>query len=521
MDRPGQAATLDAPESGSRPGVSLGRQTIAAAHWRFASSAIQGVLQLGIGVLLARRLLPSDFGVIGLAAVVVGFATLAADLGLGPALIQRQPLTDRHIRIGFTVSTLLGCALALLVFATAGFWARLMEASALGPVLRVEALLFVFVGVGTAALALLRRSLQFRKLFAIEASSYVIGYAFVAVAMAYRGFGVWSLVWGALVQRFLASGLAVLWVRHPIRPLLARKELREMLGFGLVVSLNQLVNYAARNGDNAVVGRWLGPASLGLYARAFNVMAVPLGQVDALMWNVLFPALSRIQREAARFRQAYLLGVQVTCLTAVPLMATLAVAAPHLIVSLYGVRWAGTVAPFQVLCFAGPFRVVSSVAGTVAHASGRVHAELARQLGYALLVITGSVVGLPYGITGVAVGVTAAVVIMYLWMGQLSVRISGCAWRDFITAQVPGWLLGMGVGLCGLAVRLALEAWGAPSPWILAGLMLVCAAAIPLGLYLLPRDARLEELFTRLGRAAAGLPPVVRNGVLRVLRTPG
>lgn len=520
LDTPQPPASLDATDASAVPGAGLGRRVITAAHWRFASSAIQGVLQLGVGVLLARRLPPADFGVMALAAVVIGFSTLAADLGLGPALIQRHPMTARHTRVAFTVSLLAGGMLSLTIFASAGLLARALDAPTLRSVLRVEAWLFVIAAFGSTALSLLRRSLQFRRLFVIESGSYVVGYALVAVGMAYAGFGVWSLVWGALVQRFLTSGLAVLWGRHPLKPLVARTELRDLLGFGLGASLNQLVHYIARNGDNVVAGRGLGTAALGLYARAFNLMAVPLSYVDNVMWSVLFPALAQIHRDPRRFRQAYLLSVQVTCLVTVPLVAALAVAARPLILTLYGERWAGTVIPLQILCFAGPFRGIYNVAGAVSHAAGRVYAEMVRQVGFAVLVVAASIAGLRYGISGVAAGDAVAMVVMSFWMGQLSIRISGCSRREFLAVQIPGWLLGLGVGFCGFAVRSGLEAWGLPTPWVLAGVTLTCAALMPIGLYLLPAHARPAELFARLGQAAGGLPPFLRNGVLSVLRVP-
>jgi O-antigen/teichoic acid export membrane protein len=520
LDSPQPPASTAATPGSASAGATFGHRVITAAHWRFVSSAIQGVLQLGIGVLLARRLPPADFGVIALAAVVIGFATLASDLGLGPALIQRHPLTARHTRVAFTVSLLAGGVLSLVIFASAGLLAWAFDAPAVRPVLRVEAWLFVMAGFGSTALSLLRRSLQFRRLFMIEAGSYIVGYALVAVGMAYAGFGIWSLVCGALVQRALTSGAAVLWSRHPVRPLLARPELGDLLGFGVGASLNQLVHYAARNGDNVVAGRGLGPAALGLYARAFNLMSVPLSYIDNVMWSVLFPALSQIHGDQRRFRRAYLLSVQVTSLVTVPLVAALGVAAQPLVLTLYGERWAGTVIPLQLLCCAGPFRGIYNVAGAVSHAAGRVYAEMIRQIGFAILVVAASVAGLRYGIAGVAAGDAIAMMVMSVWMGQLSIRISGCSRREFLAVQVPGWLLGLGVGVSGFVVRSGLEAWGLSSPWVLVGVTLTCVALMPVGLYLLPGYARPTELFARLGQAAHHLPPVLRNGVLSVLRVP-
>jgi O-antigen/teichoic acid export membrane protein len=501
-------------------GLDLGPRAMAAGQWRLASSALQVVLQLGVGVVLARLLPPADFGQIALATVVIGFASVVGDLGLGSSVIQRELLTPRLMRAAFTISVMWGSALAAVLLATAPLWARALSSPPLAAVLRAEALLFVFAGLGSTALAVLRRSLRFRQLFILETSSYVVGYALVATGMAFAGFGIWSLVCGALVQRLVASVLALGWVRHPMWPLLARNESRALMGFGIGASLTQLVNYVARNGDNAIVGRWLGTTMLGLYSRAFNLMALPLGYLDNVMWSVLYPVLAQLRSDRARFKRAYILSLQLTSVVAGPSMAALFVTAPHLITTLYGERWAGAVAPLQVLCCIGPLRSVYNVAGTVAHASGRVYAELARQIGYALLVLVGSLAGLRFGVTGVAWGVAVAVACMYLAMGHLSVRASDCDWRCFVRAQVPGWILGITVAACGLAVRVALEDRGVPRLWILIGTLLGCAIGLPVGLLLLPAGARPAELFARLGHSARLLPRILRDRVLWALRVP-
>src|SRR5690606_37376533 len=113
-------------------------------------------------------------------------------------------------------------------------------------------------------------------------SSYGIGYGVVAVALALLDFGVWSLVAGSLVQGVVACAVALALARHPVRPLLDRAEVRDLFDFGLGVILNRLVTYAAYNGDNLVVGRWLGTAALGLYGRAFQLVMFPLSHVGAV-----------------------------------------------------------------------------------------------------------------------------------------------------------------------------------------------------------------------------------------------
>ncbi len=500
-------------------GDTLAARAFSAARWRLASSLTQGGVQFAVGILLARLLPPADFGLVALAMVVTGLAALVADLGLGPALVQRRDLTERHQRAAFTASLLLGAAIAGAVALLARPAAAVMHAPPLAGVLRALSLLFVVGAFGVVPRALLQRRLRARALFAISLAAYLGGYAGVVAVLALRGFGAWSLVWGALVSALLDSVLALAVVRPPLRPLLARAELRELLGFGARASLNGVVNYGARNGDNVIVGRLLGPAALGLYGRAYNLMLLPLTYLGAATHAVLFPAFSEVQDDRARMKRGYLLAVQLTALVAAPVMAGMAVAAPHLVRALYGPAWGGMVPALQVLCAAGLFRAVYHLAGSVTAAAGRLGAELRRQVVYALLVVVGGGVGSRWGVTGVAVGVSVAIVYMYVAMSALALEIVGATRREFLAAQAPGLAVAACVGAAALAVRVPLERQGGAHPVaVFAAMLLACAAALPAALYLLPPRMRPDALIARARPGVLRLPRPLRAAAGRVLR---
>src|SRR5439155_23366379 len=115
------------------------------------------------------------------------------------------------------------------------------------------------------------------------------------------------------------------------------------LHFGFGAAMSACVNYVALNGDNFVVGRWSGAASLGLYNRAYTLMNLPFTYAASVMSGVLFPAFAYVQGEPVRLRRGYLLTTQITAVIAAPSMATMAVAAPHLVRALYGPQWSGVV----------------------------------------------------------------------------------------------------------------------------------------------------------------------------------
>ena len=308
-----------------------------------------------------------------LAYVALGLAQSIADLGLGSAIVRRAVVTDRHVRSAFTCSVIGGLSIAAVIAAAAPLGAAAMHDTTVTPVLRLLSVGIALRGTAVVADALLRRQLDFRRAFFIDTASYALGFGGVAVSLALHGYGVWSLVLGSLVQTLTASIAQLAVVRHPVRPLLARRELGDLLGFGFPAAASGCVNYMALNGDYFVVGRLMGAVNLGLYSRAYGLMNLPQTYAAAVMSSVMFPAIAQVQGEPARVRSGYLMVTRLTAMIAAPSMATLAVVAPHLVRCLYGSQWSGAVMPLQILSIAGYFRALYHLGGIVAQAVGRVY----------------------------------------------------------------------------------------------------------------------------------------------------
>jgi len=456
---------------------SLTTRTTRAAQWRISGSVVGAVSQLVVGVLLARLLTPADFGVTALAYVVLGLARPLGDLGMGSAIVQRAGLTDRHVRTAFTFSTLMGLVVVAVLVVVAPLGAAVMRDANVTPVLRVLSAGFAIRGTAVVADALLRRHLDFRRQVLIETASFVLGYGGVAVSLALLGHGVWSLVWGGLLQTLLWSGAQLVVVRHQVRPLLAWRELEDLLGFGGAAAVSACVNYVALNGDYFVIGRLMGAFNLGLYTRAYGLMNLPHTYAAGVMSSVMFPAFAEVQGEPARVRSGYLMVTRLTAMIAAPAMTTMAIVAPHLVRGLYGPQWTGAVVPLQILSIAGYFRALYHLGGVVAQSVGRVYGELWRQVTYAAAVIGGTIVGSRYGLPGVAVGVSVAIVYMFVATSHLALNATGTPWRLYLRIQL-GALVTAGV-TCGVAlfVRLLLEAWQASSAIIT--LAVLAGAAVP------------------------------------------
>ena len=425
-------------QTGNHDETPLASRAMRAASWRFATMAVSAGIQLSVGIVLARLLPPSDFGLVALAFVLSGFGQLLANLGIPNAVVQRGDLTERHIRAAFTISVILGILVAGVIWLGAPWSTLVFDEPELPKILRVYSVVFVVTGFSNTAGALARRELDFRTLFYVNIAGYVLGHAAVAITLAILGFGVWSLVAGRMGLQLVQAVLLFKWVRHSVRPILAREESRQLLRFGTGNALSGLLQYLAQSADKIVVGRWLGGAvPLGLYNRAYQQMRLASDNVGQLLVSVLFPTLAQLQTDKKRFGVAFLRSIELATLLTAPLMAGMVVAAPHLIVGLYGAKWEGSVQPFQVLALAGVLATLYPIATVAAEALGHVYAVSLRSGVFAGVVVILGIAAIPWGITGMGAAVVVSYGIVYFLISSLAIRAVDVSNREFIRAHLP------------------------------------------------------------------------------------
>ena len=434
-----------------------------------SGKAAYAVLQLIVLGILARLVSPADFGVVSAALVVIGFSAIVSQLGLGPALVQRPDLEPRHVDTAFTASILfgllLGAALWVMAPAAAGFF----RTAGVAPVLRALAWVFPLQGLGTAAESLARRDLRFRWLAMLDAKAYGVGYGIVGVGLALAGWGVWALVAGQIAEAVFRSAVLLRSRRPRIRPTLERRALGELMYFGSGFTVAKIANFFAVNGDNLVVGRMLGPAALGLYGRAYQLMSAPAASFGTVLDNALFPAMARVQRDLPRLRMAYRHGIALVAVVVLPVTATLFLLAPEFIHVVLGPRWTAVVLPFQVLAAGMVLHTTSKLGDSLVRATGAVYRRAWRQVVFAALVIVGSVIGQRWGIVGVACAAMFALSVNFLLMAQLSVSMAEMPWRDFWGAHLPALLVAAASAPIAWAMATALRHQELPPLVVLSG----------------------------------------------------
>jgi PST family polysaccharide transporter len=449
--------------------------------WTMGGKISNAVLQLVVLAVLARALRPADFGLVGTAMIVIAFSTVFSRLGIGPAIVQRSEIERRHLAAGFTASLALGFLTSAAVWLIAPACARFFRMPELASIIRVLAAIFPINALAVVPSAMLQRELRFKWLANIEVASYAVGYGLVGTALALAGWGVWALVAGQFAQAAFET-LVLLILRRPVvDEALQWAGLRDLLYFGSGHTVGRVGNYLAHELDNVVVGRWLGADAVGLYGRAYSLMAAPANLLADAIDLVSFPELSRMQNDTARLRAAYRQALALVALVVLPASIVLLVLAPEVVRVVLGEQWMRLVPIFQVFAIGMLFRTSYKLGDALAHSRGAVYQRAWRQAIYAGLVFVGAFVGKRWGPAGAAAGVLMAAMANFGLMAQLCLRLTGMSWTALLRSQLPAVLTSAVLGGAVWVVASVARQWtNQPIAIIMCALVAGSAVMLPL-----------------------------------------
>jgi O-antigen/teichoic acid export membrane protein len=415
----------------------------------FAKLCSQGTnftLRIGSLMVLARLLGPSDFGLVGMVMAVIGVLNLFKDFGLSTAAVQKADISDEQHSALFWLNMLVGGILAVLAAAMSPLIATLYHEPRLVAVTLVLAASFIINAAGVQHGTRLQRELRFTTLAVIEIVALAASIG-TAVGMALCGFKYWSLVAMAVISPFVNT--VCLWAVAGWIPAWPRRgvTLLPMVRFGATVTVNGLVVYVGYNLEKLLLGRSWGAAALGLYGRAYQLVNVPTDNMNSAAGGVVFAALSRLQAEPERLRSYFLKGYSLVLAVTLPLTIVCSLFAHDLILVLLGPKWDGA---DTILRFLAPtiliFALINPL-GWLLMSLGMVGRSLRIALVISPIVISGYLIGLPYGPQGVALGYSTA---MSLWVVPhiaWSVRGTGIRLRDVGAVLSRPLLSGLAAGL--------------------------------------------------------------------------
>ncbi|WP_049766291.1 lipopolysaccharide biosynthesis protein [Syntrophobacter fumaroxidans] len=480
----------------------LGRKAIRGGAAVMAAELGSNILRIGSITVLARLLLPEDFGLIAMVASLMVFAERFKELGLGDATVQKKEINHEQVSTLFWINILVCAGIALLLAGLSKTIAWFYQEPRLTAVSIVLASTFLLSGLVIQHHSLLRRQMRFGALAAIQLFS--TGFSIVvAIVLAYYDFGYWALVARELSRNvfvLIATFLVCAW-----RPGLPKRNigLGDFLFFGKNVTGYNMVHFFSRNFDKIIIGKLYGSFWVGIYANAYQLISVPVSQIQYPVNTVALPALSTLQGEPAEFRSHFEKLLRLMTFFSMPVVVFVALFADLVSNLLLGAKWTKAIPIFQVLAVGAFIEPVVYIVATALQAVGKTKEYFRLGLINAILFICCQGIGSLWGAIGVAAGVSSAVFLSLAVCLAYGLRHTPVKISSLLRGLAISSLCSLITALIMFGVRYAVG-WTFPTPWVIP--FLIGGAAIYIGVWLVVPGGRrqLSEYWDQIKGAIPG-----------------
>ena len=376
------------------------------------------IISRGLGfirtIVLARLLVPKDFGLFGIALLTFSAVEIFSRTGFQTALIQKKENAESYLNTAWTVSALRAVVLFFLLFVSAPLIAKLFNSPQATSVIKVIAISTLLSGFSNLGIVFFQKELEFNKQFIYEISGALIELT-VAITLAFILQNVWALVWGLLASSFIRFILS--YALHPFRPHfeLDKEKFKDLFTFGKWILGSGILAFLVTQGDDIFVGKMLGVTALGLYQMAFTLSNIPATEITNVISQVTFPTYSKFQDDLPRLREAYLKVLQLTAFLSFPIAGGIFLFAPDFVKIFMGNKWAPIIPTLKVLVFAGLFRSLLATTGPVLYAIGKPVVDTTWQMiRLLLLFLTIYPLSLRWGISGTSIAVLLSITVATL-----------------------------------------------------------------------------------------------------------
>lgn len=346
------------------------------------------IAQIVITSILARLIMPEEFGVIAIATILIYFIRIVADLGMGPAIIQNKSLDSEDYRSLFSVFLIIGVVLANIFYFSSNAIAIFYNNNELSIICKWMSLIVFFNTIGTIFDSLLMKEKKF-KFVAYRTLIVQITTGIIAIIAAFYGLGVYALVLQAVLSSIFI--FIVNYSQNRLKPSFKNisKSFCKVKSFSIYQFLFNIINYFTRNLDKLVVGKYLGTAMLGYYEKSYRLMMLPLQNLTDVVNPVMLPIFSQKDVSLDKIKEGYLKVIKAMAYVSFPLSAFLYFDARELILLFFGSNWELSIVPFKILALSVSIQVLNSTTGAIFQATNNSKGLMYCGIFGALFIISG------------------------------------------------------------------------------------------------------------------------------------
>lgn len=386
--------------------VKLKQKALKGFFWVTLSSFIVQSVQFLTKIILARLLMPQDFGIVAIALVIINAFALINDLGGSMAIVYFKSKKEEVVDTSFFITSLTGIVFFIFSMIFADSLAGFFGEPLLARIVRMFSIVFLLGAASTVSTSIITKELKFNKLFLAEIISTFV-YVLLTVWMAVKGYGVWSLVAGYLASVTTSTLLLLFMCGWKPRIRFNLEIGKKLIHYGKYVIASNIFSFLALQGDNAVVGKVLNSAALGFYVLAYSLANLPATQIAGVISRVMFPTFSKLQNNYGRLREAYIKTIEVTLFIALPFIFGTTLVANEFVTYVLGDKWSPIIYPLYILLWFGLFRSIVKLTGYLFPAVGKPRLST-KIMAYEVIIFAILVVPLTlrFGIIGTSIATT-------------------------------------------------------------------------------------------------------------------
>ena len=367
-----------------------------------------------------RLLSPAEFGLMAMVAVVSSFLVVFQDLGITISLIQKEKLEEDDKQVVFWLMFLTSIFLALILFISSEAIANFYNEQKVKNIAKLLSLNILFGAFGSVNSALLRREMKFKEISLYRTFSVIVG-ATIAIALAYSGMGVWSLVWQSLTVTIFFSLLISIKSGFTPSFKFSWSTLKEHVSFGLPLFGSRALTYFSKNTDKFVIGKIMTSSDLGNYTRAMNLVYLPIHKLSMIFTSVMYVTLTKIKSDKNKSLKIYGFIVRSTMYFIAPFVAWFYFSAQELVLLLFGTKWLAIVELMKIFIFLVILHLVAVLRGNIVVAQGRPELEFRFNIISVLTDITAVIIGAFYGLKIIAILLVLSALIKLIYaLSQIS-----------------------------------------------------------------------------------------------------
>lgn len=383
--------------------MSLKKEAISSFFWVLLQQFSGQFIGFFVSIILARLILPSEFGLIAMLAIFIGLGSTFISSGLTQSLIRTVEPTPKDYATVFYFNIVLGAIMYVLIFFSAPWIALFYEQPILVEMIRVYSLIFIIQSFGMVQMAQLTKDMRFKVQLVISIPSLIIG-STLGITMAYNNYGVWSLVWSGLTQT-LVSNVQV-WFYSKWRPTsdFDWTTLKKHWTYGYKLLLSGVLNTVFTNIYAIIIGKFFLPAQVGFYQRADSLKQLPVANISNALNRVTFPLFAKIQDDNTRLKSAYKKILQMVLYLIAPILLLMAALGEPLFRLLFTEKWLPAVPYFQILCLNGILYPIHAYNLNILTVKGLSGLFLRLELVKVAIICITILGGIQFGIYGLLIG---------------------------------------------------------------------------------------------------------------------